>query len=88
MDWEGRKVVADAKTLAELEEELRRWRPREVVQPVTPLKEETKVESGRRRKRARRELDDSAEYTEYLKKLCREVETDDLFGFVVNPLVV
>ena len=88
MAWKCSEVVVEAKMLRELEEELRRWRPREVVSPVTLPREETESQSVRRRKRARRELDDSAEYTEYLKKLCGEVGVDDLFGFAVNPLVV
>ena len=75
-------------TLRELEKELRRCRPREIVRPVVLPHEEAESQQDERRKRARKEVEDSVEYTEYLKKLCKNVGTDDLFGFVVNPLVV
>ena len=84
----GSEVAADAETLRELEEELRRWRPKDIIRPVVLPHEEVDSQRGGRQKRAREELEDSAEYTEYLKKLCKDVGTDDLFGFVVNPLVV
>ena len=84
----GSEVVSDAESLRELEKELRRCRPREIVRPVVLPHEEAKSQQDERRKRARKEVEDSAEYTEYLKKLCKNVGTDDLFGFVVNPLVV
>ena len=56
----GSEVVADAETLRELEKELRRCRPREIVRPVVLPHEEAESQQDERRKRARKEVEDSA----------------------------